>query len=182
MGRKSRKAKSFAAFEHFSGGSLNARLHNSGFAVLKKGRRGLQNMQAAAYFVMNNVCKQTKVVFVGRNSLSCVVLTFISDEKSDAGRQHVAQLCEGSDHSLGDGGGVAQDEKDDKGNNTDRSDDDCLECMVGGGGGQSAQGGICGRGFGSGEIGKSDFVPDRRRCRRGIWRHDRRSYRGYVDR
>lgn len=134
MGRKSRKAKSFAAFEHFSGGSLNARLHNSGFAVLKKGRRGLHILQAAAYFVMNNVCKQTKVVFVGRNSLSCVVLTFISDEKSDAGRQHVAQLCEGSDHSLGDGGGVAQDEKDDKGNNTDRSDDDCLECMVSGGG------------------------------------------------
>lgn len=58
MGRKSRKAKSFAAFEHFSGGSLNARLHNSGFAVLKKNTPWLAKYASRGVFRYEQ-CMQT---------------------------------------------------------------------------------------------------------------------------
>ena len=40
----------------------------------------------------------------------------MSDKKAYAGGKHIAQLCEGCDHGIGDGGSIAQDEKNDQGN------------------------------------------------------------------
>ena len=87
----------------------------------------------------------------------------MSDEKAYAGRQYIAQLREGCDHGIGDGGSIAQDEKNDQGNQSYGRNDDCLERMIGGRG-NSAQVGSAGEHFVGGQVGKSDFIPHGRRC------------------